>query len=69
MILGNLQKGVETARKILRLAIPRIPRKRDCICASALKDAIVTSPKYMPPEAKEKLKLLLGKYLNKGGIG
>jgi 5'-methylthioadenosine phosphorylase len=69
MILGNLQKGVETARKILRLTIPKIPRKRDCICASALKDAIVTSPKYMPPEAKEKLKLLLGKYLNKGGIG
>ena len=65
MILTNLQKGVATAKKILRLTIPRIPQKRDCACATALKDAIVTSPKYIPEKTKEDLALLIGKYLSK----
>jgi len=63
MIFENLLKGVEAAKRVLKLAIPKVPRKRDCVCASALKDAIATSRECIPPEAKEKLKLLLGKYL------
>ena len=63
MILANLQKGVDTAKKILKLTIPSIPQPRDCACAAALKDAIVTSPKYIPEKAKEDLALLIGKYI------
>lgn len=63
MILTNLQKGVATAKEILKLTIPSIPQKRDCACATALKDAIVTSPKYIPEKIKENLDLLIGKYL------
>ncbi len=65
MIFSNLQKCVEIVRKILKLMMPRIPEKRDCICATALKDAIVTSPKYIPEKIKENLDLLIGKYLMK----
>ena len=65
MILTNLRKGVDTARRILKLTIPSIPHKRDCVCATALKDAIATSPKYISDRAKKDLALLIGKYLSK----
>ncbi len=63
MILANLQKCVDTAKKILKLSIPSIPQSRDCACATALKDAIVTSPQYIPEKAKEDLALLIKKYI------
>jgi 5'-methylthioadenosine phosphorylase len=66
VILDILHKNSDTAKKIIKLAVARIPQKRNCDCATALKSAIVTAPKYMPPEQKEKLNLLIGKYLTKG---
>jgi 5'-methylthioadenosine phosphorylase len=69
MILTNLQKGVDVAQEILRLTIPRIPQKRECACATALKDAIATLPEYISDEAKADLKLLIRKYLDKRKIG
>ena len=69
MILTNLQKGVGVAQEILRLTIPGIPQKRECACATALKDAIATLPEYISDEAKSDLKLLIRKYLDKRKIG
>lgn len=65
MILANLKKGVGTARRILGLAIPEIPRQRDCLCAAALEHAIVTSPKYIPRDTRRDLDLLVGRYLGR----
>jgi 5'-methylthioadenosine phosphorylase len=67
VILDTLHRNVETAKKIIKLALSRIPEKRDCECATALKTAIITAPELIPAEQKEKLKLLIGKYLNEGG--
>jgi 5'-methylthioadenosine phosphorylase len=66
MILTNLQKGVDTAKRILRLTIPSIPQKRECACATVIKNAIATSPRYIPEKTRKDLDLLIGKYLNKG---
>ncbi len=63
MILTNLQRNVEVAKKILRLAINRLDRARECICASALENAIVTSPNLIPELVKKDLALLIGKYI------
>ena len=65
VILDILRKNVDTAKKILKLALGRIPEKRDCDCASALKTAIVTAPELIPAEQKKKLNLLIGKYIGK----
>jgi len=65
MVLNNLQKGVDATKKILKLAIPSIPQTRDCTCATALKNAIVTSPQYIPEKIKRDLGLLIGKYIGK----
>jgi 5'-methylthioadenosine phosphorylase len=67
MILTNLQKGLDTVQKILRLVLRLIPERRDCACASALKYAIATERECMPRKKKEELRLLIGKYLEKDG--
>ena len=69
MILSNQQKRVDVAKEILRLTIPRMPQNRECACATALKDAIATSPEYISAEAKRDLRLLIGKYLDRREFG
>jgi 5'-methylthioadenosine phosphorylase len=64
LILSNMQKGIDTAKSIIRLTLPSLPQVRTCPCASALKDAIITSPKYIPEKTKGDLALLIEKYLN-----
>jgi len=64
MILINMLKGVDAAKRIIKLTLPSLPQVRSCACASALKDAIVTSPKYVPEKMKGDLALLIGKYLS-----
>ncbi len=66
IILKIQHQNTDTARQIIKLAISRIPGKRHCDCATALKTAFVTDPAVMPVEQKEKLSLLIGKYLTKG---
>ena len=65
MILTNLRKGVEVAKKILKLAISSVPEERDCTCDSALKYAIATVPEYIPEKTKRSLDLIVGKYITK----
>jgi len=66
VILDTLRRNVDTTKRIIKLAVTRIPEKRDCECATALKTAFVTDPVVMPAEQKQKLKLIIGKYLTQG---
>jgi len=63
MVISNLQRNVDTAKNIMRLAANRIPDKRDCVCATALENAILTDPSLIPPERKKDLSLLIDKYV------
>jgi 5'-methylthioadenosine phosphorylase len=65
MILTNLQKGIDTVKRILKLLLPSIPQKRDCACATALKHAIATEKKLIPKEKRKEVGLLIGKYLDR----
>jgi 5'-methylthioadenosine phosphorylase len=66
MILTNLQREIDTVRRILKLLLPSIPQKRDCACPNALKCAIATETKYIPEGKRKELGLLIGKYLGEG---
>ncbi len=66
VILNTMHKNIDTTKRIIKLAVSRIPEKRNCECATALKTAIVTAPEAMPAQQKQKLGLLIGKYLTKG---
>ena len=63
MVIANLQRNADTAKKIVRTVVGRIPQKRDCVCATALENAILTSPELIPPQRKKDLDLLIGKYV------
>ena len=63
MVVQNLQKNVATSKELLQRVIPRLGGKLDCLCASALKDAIITPKEQVPEELKGKLAPILGKYL------
>ena len=63
MVIANLMRSVEAAKEIIKKASTRLPRHRHCGCATALKDAIITSKELIPPHKKEELALLIGKYL------
>ncbi len=67
IILTTLRNNIDTAKRIIKAAVSRIPEKHDCACANALDMAIVTAPEMIPAEQRKKLDLLIGKYLAKGG--
>jgi len=62
-ILEILRRNAETTRTILSLALSRIPEKRDCGCPSALKTAIVTAPEMITEEHKQRLGIIINKYV------
>jgi 5'-methylthioadenosine phosphorylase len=64
-IISYMKQNVAMARKIIKLAVHRVPGKGTCACHMALKDAIVTAPAVMTLEQKRKFNLLIGKYLEK----
>jgi len=62
-IIDNLNKNIGNAKKILKRALLSINDDRKCSCKDALKDAIVTNPKLIKKDVKERLNLLIGKYV------
>ncbi|MHB8791802.1 MAG: S-methyl-5'-thioadenosine phosphorylase [Thermoleophilia bacterium] len=63
MVIETMDNNVATAIKIVEAAVPLIPEERGCICAGAMEYGIVTAPELIPPETKEKLKDIIGKYV------
>jgi len=63
VIIENLKKNVENAKKLLKNAISAIPQKRNCACKEALKNAIITRHDAISNDVKKKLKLIIGKYV------
>ncbi|KXK32988.1 MAG: methylthioadenosine phosphorylase [Candidatus Brocadia sinica] len=63
MIIGNLNKNAETAKRILKEAIPKIDKKRTCSCATAVQNAIVTHKDLIPENTRKKLEIIFGRYL------
>jgi 5'-methylthioadenosine phosphorylase len=63
MIVSNLAKTVAVAQRTVGLALSRLPARRDCLCASALHDALVTPLDMVPEETKRNLAPIIGKYM------
>ncbi len=62
-IVAVLNQNAANACKVIRAAVAALPRERNCPCATALKYALLTSPAAVPAATREKLDLLIGKYL------
>ncbi len=63
MIIANLMQNARTAQHIIAKAVEGLPYERSCECASALKYALITRPDAIPPQVRQDLAPLVGKYL------
>jgi 5'-methylthioadenosine phosphorylase len=63
MIVQNLNKNVENAKRIVYTVIKELKPERNCFCKDALKFAIVTDRKLIPGRVKKDLDIIIGKYI------
>ena len=63
MVVETLQHNAETARRVIREIVGRLPVERNCECRSALATAIITRPEAVSPETRRALAPIVGKYL------
>lgn len=68
-VIAVVQQNAENASKVLRSAVAALPKTRGCKCGSALEFAIMTERAKIPSATREKLKLLLDKYLGERKAG
>jgi 5'-methylthioadenosine phosphorylase len=62
-ILDILRRNVENSKRIILEVARRLPLPGACRCGESLKNAIITDRKRIPPPARKRLSLLIGKYL------
>lgn len=61
-VLQTIHENVANVKKLLKAAIPRLARERNCECASAARFAVQTNPKAFNRKTFKKLELIIGKY-------
>jgi 5'-methylthioadenosine phosphorylase len=62
-VLTVLRQNIELAQRTIRRAATELSQARSCICASALKDAIITDRSRIPKKIRKELRPIIGKYL------
>jgi 5'-methylthioadenosine phosphorylase len=63
MVINNLHKNINNAKKILHGLIKNLPDKRNCGCQHALENAIITDRKLIPAKIKKDLGIIIAKYV------
>ncbi|TAK32394.1 MAG: S-methyl-5'-thioadenosine phosphorylase [Chloroflexota bacterium] len=64
MVIANLEKNVEVSKRTVRIAAAKIAAMQPgCGCGTALQTAIITAPAKISADARERLGLLIGKYI------
>lgn len=67
MVIDNLNQNTEIAQQVIRVLIRQLSPERSCECPRALAKALITRPDVIPAETRQRLSLLVDKYLNKTG--
>jgi 5'-methylthioadenosine phosphorylase len=62
-IVAVLLKNAENAARVVRETVSAMPKDRACKCGSALAHAILTDRSQIPAPTRQRLKLILDKYL------
>jgi 5'-methylthioadenosine phosphorylase len=63
MVVATVNQNARVAQQVMAAAVERLPIARTCECARALATAIMTRPDAISPAARERLGLLIGKYV------
>jgi 5'-methylthioadenosine phosphorylase len=63
-VVAVLKQNAETAKAIIKAAVSSFPARREgCHCPYALRDAIISAPSAIPPQVRERLRPIIGKYV------
>jgi 5'-methylthioadenosine phosphorylase len=63
MVIAVLNKNTEIAQQAIRNIAKGLNSNRNCECGQALATALITNPDVIPAETRQKLDLLVRKYL------
>ena len=63
MVINTLNKNTELAQKAISLFVKNLRPERRCDCKHALSTALITHKEVIPPATRQKLDLLINKYL------
>ena len=63
-ILEVLRRNVQLAQDIITRAAPALQGERTCQCSTALQYALITDPAMIPKATRERLGLLIDRYLS-----
>jgi len=64
MVVRTLQANTRLAQQAIAGLLDTLPLGRACACGTSLRDALITSRVHAAPEARRRLALLLGHYLD-----
>ncbi len=64
MVIEVLHKNSQLAQGAVRNLVKDLSEDRNCTCKQALASALITAPEVVPPETRENLHWLVGKYLH-----
>jgi 5'-methylthioadenosine phosphorylase len=65
MVINYLNRNSANAQKLIAKAVERLAsHDSDCRCRQSLEHAIITARAQIAPEVKERLKAIIGKYVN-----
>jgi 5'-methylthioadenosine phosphorylase len=65
-VVAVLLKNAENAARVVRETVAAMPKERTCKCGAALAHAILTERDKIPAATRQKLSLILDKYLPAG---
>jgi len=63
MIIDTLNRNARLAQQAVQILARQLAAERQCSCGAALSSALITRPDMIPPETRQRLNLLVGKYL------
>ncbi len=63
MVIQTLNKNTTIAQEAVRILARQLKHERDCDCEHALASALITHKDVIPAETRQKLDLLVSKYL------
>ena len=63
-IVARLNDNASMARSIVARVVGRLPEARSCACVTALKSALITDRSRIPAATRERLRPLVGRYLD-----
>ncbi len=65
MVIRTLARNTATAQEAVRILAKNLPAERECECKDALKNALITRPDAIPPSTRQRLSLLVDKYMER----